>query len=233
MNQQTGTRSDAKFRAVLFDLDGTLVDSLADIANSANAVLVAMGFAPHSVESYRAFVGEGVAVLFQRALPETAREEATLTACLTRMREEYGRRWNETTRPYHGIMEVVASFRSRGIRLAVLSNKPHRFSCQCVDTFFPPGTFDLVLGQRDDVPRKPDAAGAMEIRAAFGLDASDCLFVGDSAVDILTARNARMSSVGVTWGFRSREELQQSGADYIIDCPEELLAIVAGASSPC
>jgi phosphoglycolate phosphatase len=94
-----------------------------------------------------------------------------------------------------------------------------------VDAFFPPGTFDLVLGQRDGVPRKPDAAGALEICASFGLSATSCLFVGDSAVDILTARNAQMPSVGVTWGFRSREELRLSGADFIVDSPAELLAI--------
>lgn len=218
-------------KGVIFDLDGTLLDSLTDIADSANAVLNGLSFAVHPVDAYRRFVGDGVAVLFQRALPPESLTEALVAECVARMRDEYGQRWNNSTRPYDGILELIQELKWKGLRLGVLSNKPQAFSRKCTDEFFPPATFDLVLGQREGVPRKPDPAGACEIALELRIERGECLFVGDSSIDMETARRAEMMPIGVEWGFRDREELIRSGAASVISRPEQLLEFI-GLSGP-
>ncbi|HUY34401.1 MAG TPA: HAD family hydrolase [Pirellulales bacterium] len=213
-------------RAVVFDLDGTLLDSLADIGEAANAVLARLGLAPHALEEYRQFVGEGVAVLFQRALAADRRTDEIIAHCVSEFQIAYGRNWNIRTKPYAGIPALLDSLTKMGLKMAVLSNKPHEFAQRCVDHYFPASGFEVVFGQRQGVPQKPDPAGALEIAQRLGIAANESVYVGDSAVDMETARNARMLPIGVEWGFRSVDELRAAGAVAVIAEPQELLGFL-------
>lgn len=211
------------YTAVVFDLDGTLLDTLADIAQAANRVLVQRGLAAHDIDAYRLFVGEGVRVLFERALPPTACSDELIAACAEDFRQAYAECWNVQTRPYEGIDDLLAALVARGVRLAVLSNKPDEFTQACVREYFARFPFEAVLGQREGVPRKPDPAGAREIAAQLDIAPERMLYVGDTAVDMQTALAAGMFPLGVSWGFRPRSELLAGGAQALIDRPAELL----------
>jgi len=211
--------------AVIFDLDGTLLDTLADIAESANRALSAEGFAGHPIDDYRGFVGNGVSMLMQRALPEDHRHPETIARCAEQFRTVYRENWNVRTKPYAGIRDVVRQLVERRWKLGVLSNKPHEFTVKCVDEFFD-GEFQSVLGQRDGVLPKPDPSGVFEIVQQLAVPLDRCLFVGDSSVDMETARNAGTTAVGVTWGFRSRQELLDHGAQIVCDTPAQLLPLL-------
>jgi phosphoglycolate phosphatase len=214
------------FAAVVFDLDGTLLDTLADIAYSANAVLSRHGFPNHEIDEYRWLVGEGVAKLFERALPADQLVEAVIARCVADFREVYGRHWNASTKAYEGIPELLSEVAALGIKCAVLSNKPDAFTKRCVAEYFRDTHFHMVLGQRDGFPRKPDPAGALQILRQLEVPAAHGLFLGDSAVDMQTARRAGLYSVGALWGFRTRQELADAGADAIIQWPRDLLPIL-------
>lgn len=211
------------YSAVIFDLDGTLLDTLDDIGEAANRVLIQRGFAPHPPDSYRYFVGEGVRVLFERSLPVEARTADVLAACAEDFRRAYAECWNVQTRPYDGIEDLLAALVGRGVRLAVLSNKPDVFTKLCVREYFPRFPFAAVLGQRDGTPRKPDPAAAREIAAAMDLAPERFVYLGDTAVDMQTALAAGMFPVGALWGFRPVAELLSGGAREVIDRPAELL----------
>jgi phosphoglycolate phosphatase len=211
------------FRGVIFDLDGTLLDTLGDIAGAANTVLAQHGFPVHPVSAYRSFVGEGVQVLLTRALPPDHRDEATVRACLKTMQVEYVRHLNKTTQPYPGIAELLSALQQRGMRLAVLSNKPDEFTAQCVTEFFGAALFAPILGLRADRPRKPDPAGALEIAARWALTSSRVLYLGDSGTDMRTAAAAGMFAVGVLWGYRDHAELASAGAKRLLARPLDLL----------
>jgi phosphoglycolate phosphatase len=214
-------------RAVLFDLDGTLLDTLDDIADAANAVLEGEGFPTHPAGDFRKFIGEGVAVLFRRALPAGIGDDPAFVGRLVEaFREEYGRCWNVKTRPYEGIPELLDALTVRGLALALLSNKPDDFTRLCAGAYLDRWPFRVVLGARDGVPRKPDPAGAFEVAGRLELPPSAIVYVGDSAVDIETARRAGMVPVGVSWGFRPVEELREAGAVAVIDRPGDLLAVL-------
>ncbi|MBC8874196.1 MAG: HAD family hydrolase [Planctomycetes bacterium] len=217
-----------RFSAVLFDLDGTLLDTLADIAHSANRVLAELGYPTHDIDAYRQFVGEGLIVLFRKALPAEVDPDEVMASCAEGFRVAYGREWNVRTRPYDGIRELLDALTARQVEMAVLSNKPDAFTKQCVREYLPEYQFRLVLGQRDGIPRKPDPAGALEIIDAMGVPADEFLYLGDSAIDMKTAAAAGMHAVGALWGFRSLEELQQSGAKAVIHRPSELLDLLEG-----
>lgn len=210
--------------AVLFDLDGTLVDSLADIADALDVVLRELGHPTHSLEAYRRFVGEGARELVRRALPSGAASQ--LDDALARYKARYRAHLVEKTRPYEGIPELVAALRARGVPLAVVTNKPHDAAIEVVDWLFDRGTFEIVLGQKDGVPHKPDPTGPRSILRALDVAPSDALFVGDSDTDMRTARNAGMRAVGVTWGFRTRAELEASGAEHLVDHPREIVPLI-------
>jgi phosphoglycolate phosphatase len=217
------------YAAVLFDLDGTLLDTLSDIAAAANRVLDDEGYPRHAVDAYRRMVGEGVSRLFEQALPEADRSEQEIERCVERFRRVYGDAWNVETRPYDGVSELLAAIAERGLKMAVLSNKPHDFTRGCVAEYFPDVPLDPVLGLREGVPRKPDPAGALEIAETLGLAPARFLYLGDTAVDMKTALAAGMEPVGALWGFRSREELVAAGARELLRRPWQLLALIEGS----
>jgi len=212
-----------RYEAVLFDLDGTLLDTLEDLADSTNAVLEKRGFPRHPIPPYRYFVGDGVANLFRRALPKDRRDEAIVTECIDEMREEYGRRWADKTRPYDGVPEMLDALVERGVRMAVLSNKPDDFTKLCVEKLLPGWTFEVVRGVRDDGKRKPDPAGAMDIAGQLEIPPAGFLYLGDTNTDMKTAVAAGMFPVGAIWGFREADELMANGAKALIEKPMELL----------
>jgi phosphoglycolate phosphatase len=213
-------------RAVVFDLDGTLLDSLADIGDAANSVLARFGFRTHALAEYRQFVGEGVAVLFQRALAPDQSQGDTVARCVNEFQIAYGRNWNVRTKPYAGISELLDALTVRGLKIAVLSNKPHEFAQQCVRHYFGATPFEVVFGAREGVGRKPDPAGALEIAGRLGIAADEVVYVGDSGVDMETARNAGMHPIGAAWGFRSVDELRAAGAANILSEPLDLLSFL-------
>lgn len=214
-----------KFQAIIFDLDGTLLDTIQDLANSMNAVLERRGYPIHPVDAYRYFVGEGVELLVRRALPQKARHDHIVNQCLDAMREEYHRRWAEQSKPYDGIAEMLSWFQEREIPMAILSNKPHEFTQIVVRELLSDWNFCKVLGARRDVPKKPDPAGALEIAQELNFSPKDIVFLGDTKTDMETANAAGMHAVGVLWGFRDREELAKSGAKLIVEKPIEVVRL--------
>lgn len=216
------------YQAVLFDLDGTLLNTLADLGNATNRVLAARGFPTHPLDAYRYFVGDGARILVTRALPPANRDEQTIQDCLDGFRADYDQNWQVATQPYDGIAEMLDALTARGLKLAVLTNKPHEFTQRCVEELLPRWTFEAVLGQREGFPRKPDPAGALEIANRLQIPPANFLYLGDTAVDMQTARAAGMFPVGVLWGFRPAEELQASGAQMLIERPGEVVGLVGG-----
>jgi phosphoglycolate phosphatase len=215
-----------KCDAVVFDLDGTLLDTLRDIADSVNRALESMGFAPHPVDRYRTMVGDGVEILARRALPEIHHDAKTVAALAKAYREDYGRNWAVHSAAYPGIVELLTGLKQRGIRTAVLSNKPHAFTVQCVEQFLPGGEFEVVQGSGGQFPNKPDPAGALHIAGLMQLPPERFLYLGDTNTDMRTAVAAGMLPVGATWGFRDRKELIDSGAKAIADHPTDVLGLL-------
>jgi phosphoglycolate phosphatase len=212
-------------QAYIFDLDGTLIDSLADIAESINRMLDDRGYPRCKPGDFKQMVGDGMEKLVERALPESVREEKLILTCVEEYRAHYDTLWNAQTRPYEGIDEMLAALKARGVKLGVISNKAHRFTVPMTEHFFGREIFDHILGQRAEVPRKPDAAGAHELAAVLGVDVTACAYVGDSGIDMAFAQNAGMLGIGVSWGFRSVDELRENGAQRIVDDPRELLTL--------
>jgi phosphoglycolate phosphatase len=212
-------------KAILFDLDGTLVDTLADLANAMNFGLQRFGQPTHSVEACRQMIGSGVKKFAQRALAEDAqnlRDEV-----LSAMRARYHDKCIEHSRLYDGIFETVEKLREKGLRLAVVTNKDQAEAERIVEHFFGADTFEWVVGVAGNMPVKPDTTGTMKIVESMGLSCEDFLFVGDAEVDVRTAASAHIRSVGASWGFRGRDELVEAKADIIIDSPAEILDLVA------
>lgn len=215
----------ARYKTVIFDLDGTLVDTLTDIAEAANLVLDSLGFPSHPKDDYRTFVGDGLMTLAERILPEGSEPE-TLTRTAGLFRIHYLDHWDRNSRPFPGILSMLERLMERQINLAVLSNKPDDFTQLFVSRFFPTIAFGLVRGNTVDQPKKPDPKVALEMARTFATSPDSCLLVGDSAVDILTAKASGMASMGVTWGFREKRELESHGADLIVTQPEEIVSHV-------
>jgi phosphoglycolate phosphatase len=217
------------FRAIIFDLDGTLLNTLDDLAHAMNVALVKIGAPAHPVADYRRFVGEGLDVLAARVLPPHRRDDATIAECVAAMREEYASCWSRATKPYDGIPALLAELQRRSIRCAVLSNKANDFVQKMVAHFFGTALFEMVIGA-GAFPKKPDKAGALHIAATMGISPESIMYIGDSDVDMKTARNADMYPTGVLWGFRSREELLANGARSLVERPEEILEILNSKS---
>jgi phosphoglycolate phosphatase len=220
LNYNRGEKA-VKNQAVIFDLDGTLVDTLVDLAETCNAILAEFGFLPHPVDAYRYFVGNGLRRMIEQILPEG--EEDKVEQGLALFQTLYAKNWQKNAEPYAGIHEALQSLSSRGLQLAVLSNKPHDFTCMFVDYYFPEKPFRLVYGQQPGGPRKPDPSMAIRILEELKCDAEHSVFVGDTAMDILTGVRAGMKTIGVKWGFREEKELRDSGASVIIEHPSQLL----------
>lgn len=214
------------FKAVLFDLDGTLLDSLQDLTDCANKVLSANDLPTHNADTVKGYVGEGVRLLVERFLPESHKQEAIVDQVLAEFRDCYRLNYATKTRPYPGINEMLDGVEERGLKTAVFSNKPHDLTKDCVDDLLNTRKFDVVLGATSGIPRKPDPAGAYHIANQLGVRSNECLFLGDSETDMETANRAGMHAVGALWGFRSKEELLKAGAKKLIDKPQELLSII-------
>lgn len=212
--------------AVIFDLDGTLVDSIEDVGAAMNAVLEALGLPLHAADDYRAMLGWGMRRLVTLALPESRREPATLAAAVAAMTAEYGRHPLVRTRPYEGIPELLAELGRRGIPAAVLSNKPDALTQVIVAELFPRSAFRSVQGERAGIPRKPDPGAALDLCGSMGCEPGKVLLLGDSAVDMETARNAGTARAGALWGYRDAEELLQAGAESLVVHPLAVLDLL-------
>ena len=215
-----------KFSTVIFDLDGTLLNTLGDLTASVNAVLAAHGYPTQDSHTVRSNIGNGLRNLITRSLPAGA-DEAFIEQCTRQMIEYYGKHLHVHTRPYDGVSTAIKSLDEAGIQIAVLSNKYDAGTRKLVNNFFP-ARIDLAIGERPNVPRKPDPAAVFEIMEKLGADRETTAYVGDSSTDMQTAKNAGLLAVGVTWGFRSREDLEAGGADIIISHPSELVPLLTG-----
>lgn len=212
--------------AIIFDLDGTLLDTLGELGIITNIVLEKNGFPTHSLDEYRYLVGEGAENLITRALGNKGSNKDTVLQCLSEFLTIYRSTCGERSRLYDGIPQLLDNLVRMGIRLAVLSNKPHDLTLKNIDLFLPHVPFDLVLGQRDGVPKKPDPHGALEVAGHMGIKPENFLYIGDTSIDMRTAVAAGMNPVGVLWGFRGEEELRSSGAKHIIEKPGEILGLL-------
>jgi len=215
------------FRALISDLDGTLLDTLQDLADSVNAALIRLGLPMHELDAYRGFVGEGRRIMALRALPEHRRDEATIAEMLAGFTEEYDKRWICHSRPYDGIAEMLDSATAREVRLAVLSNKPQGYTESMVSKLLPEWSFDFILGESPRFPRKPDPSGAKHIVQGMNLEPKECIYIGDSGIDMQTAAAAGLYGVGVLWGFRTAEELLANGARVVVRHPSEIVRLLS------
>ena len=218
--------NDSRYRAVIFDLDGTLLDTLQDLGDSMNRILERHGWPVHPPSAYKMFVGNGAHKLIERAVPAEARSPELLEQCYREFIEDYRQNWAVKTAPYQGIPELLEELHRQGITMSVLSNKIHDFTVRCVEQFLPVQYFRLIFGERPGIPRKPDPTGAIEIAEKTGIAPEETVYVGDTAIDMKTGRAAGLLTTGVLWGFRQREELEENGADHIIKNPEELIQVV-------
>lgn len=212
-------------RAVIFDLDGTLVDSLAGIASSLNRVLEKNALPTHPQQTVRTFIGNGILKLVERAAPEKFDLEQ-VRELTTEVARDYAASWQHGTTPYPGVNEVLQSLHQSGISIAVLSNKPDIFCREMTNYLFPDISFSGVVGQREGIAVKPDPAGALDLAHSLKLPVSELAFVGDSTIDIATGKNAGMRSVACSWGYHDLPALKAASPDYMIDHINELPAII-------
>lgn len=215
-----------KIKAVLFDLDGTLLNTLNDLADSMNAVLLKRGYAVHGEEEYRYFIGNGIKNLVIRSLPSDIDDQDIIEQCFSEMKEEYSRRIIDKTKPYEGIREMLGGLIKKGIKVSVLSNKRDENTKYIISKLLPEYRFDAVFGERPGVPKKPDPAAALEIARLLGVSPDEMLYLGDSGVDMKTANAAGMWAVGALWGFRGEAELRENGARSLVHSPLEVLQLI-------
>lgn len=214
------------YKAVIFDLDGTLLNTLNDIATPVNNVLKRHNFPTHSISEIKNYIGSGINHLVHCSLPVEVAESASYPKYLEEVRVEYQKYLNNSTVLYDGMRGVLDELQARQISLNILSNKADEFMDEVYNTYFKEWNFDIVLGARPHKPVKPNPFSLLEIIADLGLEADDCVFVGDSDIDMQTACNAGVFAVGVTWGFRSKELLVANGANVIVEHPQELLKLI-------
>ena len=213
-------------RLAIFDLDGTLLDTVADLANATNQVLAQCGYPTHPTDAYYQFVGNGINKLFFRALPEEARTEENVMRIRSLFVPYYNEHNADDSRPYPGVSELLRTLQAQGVQVAVASNKYQQATAKLVGHFFPDIRFAAVYGQREGVAIKPDPAIVADILDDTGISRADTIYIGDSGVDMQTARNAEVESIGVSWGFRSVEELIDNGAEHIVHHAGEIAALI-------
>ena len=215
-------------KAVLFDLDGTLADSLADLAASTNYALKAFGFPVHETRKYKKFVGDGIPKLIERAIPKSARGTDFSLKVLDYFMEHYRVHYHDKTCAYNGIPALLEQLRHSGIKIAVISNKAQEMAEKVVNKLFGDmgDMFDMVAGKREGYPAKPDPALTLEVIAGLGAEPRECVFAGDSGMDMAVAVNCGAVPVGVLWGFRTKEELLQNGAEYLAEKPNDIFEII-------
>jgi len=212
-----------KYSAVLFDLDGTLLNTLEDIADSVNSALGHLGFPQHELEAYKYFIGDGREALAIRTLPEHHQNTVTVDKLITHINEEYSKCWSNNTHPYQGVSDLLDALTSTGIKIAILSNKPHDFTELMVSRLLPQWQFEVVVGALPSVPKKPDPTAALQIARQLNIRTPEFLYLGDSDIDMKTATAADMYPIGALWGFRTADELLASGAKALIQQPVDLL----------
>lgn len=215
-----------KYRAVIFDLDGTLLDTIKDIADSMNCVLKKFGLPTYKTEDYYYFVGEGMETLCKRVLPPSHNTPSMITRCVKAMKEEYKKRWLNNTVPYPGIPELLNELENKGIKMAVLSNKPDQLTKLLVEKILTGINFSFILGESPNFPKKPAPDSALYIAKYLNIQAAECIYLGDSDIDMKTANSAGMFAVGALWGFRTARELIQAGAKKLIRKPQEIFSIL-------
>lgn len=211
---------------VIFDLDGTLLNTIDDLATATNHALETLGYPTHGLWVYPNMVGNGVTKLLERAMPQEARNEKNLKDMRAAFTEYYDEHCCDATRPYPGIPELLTTLSERGINLAVTSNKYQAAVTRIISHYFPSANFKAILGHEPDMPTKPDPSIVFKALGMCPTPKADCLYVGDSAVDMETARRACIESVGVSWGFRTILELKEAYADHIISVPSQILDLL-------
>jgi phosphoglycolate phosphatase len=222
-----------QFRAVLFDLDGTLLDTLTDLADAMNASLVHFGFEPHPVEAYKYFVGDAVETETRRALPDCARDIETIKKVAEFSEQIYNKCWHKNTVAYPGIPELLSTLARRGLHTAVLSNKPDHFTKIMVEKILPDWRFEIVQGALPDVPIKPDPTSALQIAKHLNIPPEQFLYLGDTNTDMQTAVAASMCPIGALWGFRPADELIKSGAKSLVAHPLDILKLLGPPENTC
>lgn len=210
-------------KTIIFDLDGTLLDTVQDLANAVNHSMTLNGFNARTLAEIRSFIGNGIRKLVERSMPQG--DTSMLDKCVQDFYEYYTQNMTVCTKPYEGVVDMLGEIKEQGIKICVLSNKEHNAACEIVKKYFG-NIFDVVFGERKGVPIKPDPSSTIELLSIMQAQPDEVLYIGDSDVDMKTAKAANVFAVGVTWGFKSREVLMENGADILIDCPKELLKLL-------
>ncbi|MFQ6677133.1 MAG: HAD family hydrolase [Fidelibacterota bacterium] len=224
----TTTKQPKKISAIIFDLDGTLLDTLEDIAQSMNRVLKRHGYAAHPVEDYRVFVGEGLKPLAEKAIQQSAHSEESADELYEELFKEYELSMEHHTTCYEGIHEMLDDLFSKQIPMAILSNKQDHLTQKLAKTYLSKWPFRIISGSHKNYPKKPNAALALDIANRLGGKNEECIFIGDTETDIQTAKNGGMFSIGAEWGFRNKEILLNAGADFIAEKPGEISEFISG-----
>lgn len=211
------------YKVAIFDLDGTLLNTLKDLADACNFALRSHGFSEHQIDEYKYFLGNGVYKLVERALPMDKKDGETVDKVLTEFKKYYEKHKSDFTKPYDGIEDLLIALKEAGIKTAVVSNKPHEFAVEIVERYFAK-SFDIVFGKREGYLAKPDPTTVIETLNHFKCKKEEAVYIGDSDVDMFTGKNAGLFSIGVAWGFRGARELSAAGANKIVYTSEELLS---------
>ena len=212
--------SNVQKKAVIFDLDGTLLNTLEDIAISANNALNALGFEPQELDKYRYFVGEGIVKLFENIFASNPQKPEIIAKAVEHFERHY---LTVNTKPYEGIAQMLSFLQDKGIKIAILSNKPDALTKLCALQYFKEWNFEVVYGAREGVAKKPDPTGVLEVVELLKLDPQECYYMGDSWIDMQTAKRANITSLGALWGFRDEKELTENGASHLLKHPLDIV----------
>lgn len=212
---------------IVFDLDGTLLDTLEDIAISANEALRTLGFEARPIECYRYYVGEGVFKLFENIFAQDVQSHETILRAVELFEAHYATQFDRHTQPYEGIGKLLSFLQARGFKMAILSNKPDAFTKKCALKYFRTWKFEAVFGVREGVPRKPDPTAVLEICERFSALPEECFYLGDTMIDMQTANRAGMKAIGALWGFRDEAELREHHAAHLAKTPGEVIKLLA------